>query len=468
MQKVIVWFNQDLRLADNPALAEASRRGFVLPVFVFDESARLGQASRVWLHHSLQSLNQSLGNTLNFYCGSPTTILPALAKQQQAHAVFWNRRYEPQAIACGQELKRQLAAQEVEAKSFNASLLWEPWTILKHDDTPYKLFTPFYKATQTMGSDPRALFDKPSKSSFVKDRNNTTTLESFKLLPRIPWDKKILTHWDIGEQAAQKRLANFVNEDLAGYKNGRDYPGKPNVSRLSPHLHFGEISPHQVWHTAVAARRQELSDDLDYFLRELVWREFSYYLLFHVPTLAVDNFNKKFDAFPWVYDQHSLKAWQQGQTGCPLVDAGMRELWQTGYMHNRVRMVTASFLVKNLLIHWHEGERWFFDCLVDADMANNSASWQWVAGSGVDAAPYFRIFNPTTQGEKFDSAGTYTRRYVPELARIPDKFLFKPWQASPQILSNAGVALGKTYPHPLVDLALSRERALEAFRSLRH
>lgn len=274
--------------------------------------------------------------------------------------------------------------------------------------------------------------------------------------------------WHIGEKAASKKLSNFLEHGLLGYKEGRNQPASKHVSHLSPHLHFGEISPNQVWQEAQKTRSPRFATDLNHFLSELGWREFSYNLLFHVPNLPWKNFQKKFDSFPWQYNPKALKAWQRGQTGYPLVDAGMRELWQTGYMHNRVRMVAASFLVKNLLMHWHHGESWFWDCLVDADLANNSASWQWVAGSGADAAPYFRIFNPVTQGEKFDPDGIYTRALVPELGRLPSKYLFSPWKATDTVLKQAGVKLGVTYPKPIVDLAFSRERALDAYAMLKN
>jgi deoxyribodipyrimidine photo-lyase len=275
--------------------------------------------------------------------------------------------------------------------------------------------------------------------------------------------------WEIGEQAASKKLEFFLHEGLVDYKEERNFPGKQKNSRLSPHLHFGEISPHQVWYAAEKKGRLTApSKDVEHFLSEMVWREFSYYLLYHFPTLPRKNFQAKFDHFPWLNNLGLLKAWQTGQTGYPIVDAGMRQLWQTGYMHNRVRMIVASFLVKNLLLHWHHGEDWFWDCLVDADLANNSASWQWVAGSGVDAAPYFRIFNPVTQGEKFDETGEYTRKFVPELGKLPNKFLFKPWEASESILKMAEVNLGKTYPKPIIELKKSREIALVAYHSIKH
>jgi deoxyribodipyrimidine photo-lyase len=285
------------------------------------------------------------------------------------------------------------------------------------------------------------------------------------LLSPLNWQESLAPHWQIGEQGALDRLRRFLAQGLPGYKEQRDFPARPQVSRLSPHLHFGEISPHQVWREATQAAPG--GSDRDHFLSELGWREFSYYLLYHCPTMPEENLQPRFDRFPWQWESPFLAAWQRGQTGIPLVDAGMRELWQTGFMHNRVRMITASFLVKNLLLDWRLGAQWFWDCLVDADLASNSAGWQWVAGCGTDASPYFRIFNPVTQGKKFDPHGEYVRRYVPELAQVPDKYVHCPWEAPDLSLREAGVTLGEHYPRPVVSLKDSREQALAALASLK-
>jgi deoxyribodipyrimidine photo-lyase len=322
------------------------------------------------------------------------------------------------------------------------------------------VFTPFYKNAVAELPSPRTPLPVPSKIDFYPENVSRLTINGLKLLPNHPWSEKLTPYWQMGEDNAHQRLEDFIDEGLNHYKQGRDFPALNNVSRLSPHLHFGEVSPHQVWH---AARLAEPSKDQEHFMRELGWREFSYHLLYHFPDLPEKNFNNRFDRFPWKENNEFLKRWQQGQTGFPLVDAGMRELWQTGYMHNRVRMVVGSFLVKNLLLHWHHGEAWFWDTLLDADLANNSASWQWVAGCGADAAPYFRIFNPCTQGEKFDPQGKYTRKFVPELAKLPDKYLYHPWDAPAEVLKEAGITLGETYPEPMVDLKASRDRALAAY-----
>ncbi|MES2607819.1 MAG: deoxyribodipyrimidine photo-lyase [Pseudomonadota bacterium] len=464
----VFWFRQDLRLSDNPGLTEASKDGSVLPIYLLDDESpaefKMGSASRWWLHHSLNNLNQSLDGKLNVYVGSAKEVLLNIIKTNNVRAVYWNRCYEPWRIHDDAEIKAELTSLGIECKTFNGSLLWEPWEVTKKDNTPYKVYTPYFRNGCSQAKSPRIPLPKPENIKLIKD-GKSQTINDLNLLPTIPWDKKMEPCWEIGESAAQKKLEAFLDDGLPGYKENRNYPAKPNVSRLSPHLHFGEISPNQVWYSAQAhGLIQGVENDLDCFLSELGWREFSYYLLYHFPELPRKNFQSKFDHFPWQYNIDLLKAWQHGQTGYPIVDAGMRQLWQTGYMHNRLRMIVASFLVKNLLLNWHHGEDWFWDCLVDADLANNSASWQWVAGSGADAAPYFRIFNPVLQGEKFDPNGAYTRHFVPELKNIPNKYLFSPWKAPEHVLKASGVTLGTTYPKPIIDLEKSRNRALEAFK----
>lgn len=463
----IIWFRQDLRLYDNPALVAAAKTGTVLPIFILDTTTsadfKLGSASAVWLHHSLESLNKDLKQHLQIFNGDPLTILLQLAKKIPNVEVFWNRCYEPWQITRDKKIKTSLQKEGLKITSFNGSLLWEPWEVLKNDGTPYKVFTPYYRNGCLRASPPRRPLDKP-KCRFYKDSLSKLTVQDLGLLPKIRWDQSLSSQWTMGEKAAQNRLNNFIQERLSQYKEGRNFPAKEKVSRLSPHLHWGEISPNQIWYDVVNTGNDENHDCL---LSELGWREFSYYLLYHFPFMPFKNLQAKFDAFPWKKNNRLLEAWKRGQTGYPIVDAGMRELWQTGYIHNRVRMIVASFLVKNLLQHWNEGQTWFWDCLVDADLASNSASWQWVAGSGADAAPYFRIFNPITQGEKFDPDGLYTRRFVPELSHLPNKYLYKPWQAPDNFLASAGIELGKTYPHPIVDVKASRELALEAYNQIK-
>ena len=466
---IIHWFRQDLRTSDNPAFSEAAERGTILPIYILDNvnagDHDLGGASRWWLHHSLVSLNESLNGSLSVYVGDPKKILIDLISQQNVKAIYWNRCYEPWQIARDMQIKNKLNKLDIEVQSFNGSLLWEPWEILKSDNTPYKVFTPYYRKGCLKAAPPRQPLPKPKSLRYQSDTNNNMSIDDLGLLPKISWDKQLKPHWRIGEKFAQEKLEKFLDNGLNNYKEGRNYPAKYHVSRLSPHLHFGEISPNQVWD---AAKTIEDSDDLDHFKSELGWREFSHSLLYNFPELPHKNLQRKFDNFPWMENKETLEYWQKGQTGYPLVDAGMRELWQTGYMHNRIRMIVGSFLVKNLLLHWHHGESWFWDCLVDADLANNSASWQWIAGCGADAAPFFRIFNPITQGYKFDPEGKYTRQFIPELQRLPDKYLFNPWEAPANVMHEAGITLGEDYPKPIVEIKFSRERALNSYQSLKN
>lgn len=426
----------------------------------------MGGASRWWLHHALESLNESLQGKLNLFRGDPLPILSRLAKQYSAARVVWNRCYEPWRIARDSKIKTALQALGTEVESFNGALLWEPWQVLKKDKSPYKVFTPYYRRGCLSSSAPRRPLEVPANIRWLPLSDESLSLDSLGLLPNIPWDKDMRTIWQINENAAQERLDRFIMSELEDYRDGRNYPDKANVSRLSAYLHFGQISPNSAWHrVSDAAPMIKNEASIDTFLSELGWREFSHYLLYHFPQLPRENLQSRFNVFPWSADTDDhLQAWQRGRTGYPLVDAGMRELYSTGYMHNRVRMVVGSFLVKNLLIHWHRGEEWFWDCLVDADLAANSASWQWIAGCGADAAPFFRIFNPITQSEKFDKQGEYIRRYVPELAAMPSKYIHAPWQAPADVLESADVVIGANYPAPIVDIKESRERALDAFK----
>ncbi len=474
-------FRQDLRISDNPALLAALEHEKILPIYIFDTKHQIGRASMVWLHHSLQSLNDDFGGAINFYCGDYQEILLDIIARNKVDMLYYNRCYEPLRIKEDGHIRSLLKSQKIEVKSFNASLLWEPWEILKEDKSYYKVFTAFYRVCVASLMQPRVPMPKPNldNKNFIKDKKSIE-LNELNLLPKKNWHKKMMQNWQCGEAAAAKRLQHFLNHGIKNYKEGRNHPSLKNVSRLSPYLHFGEISPNQVWHAVMkdtkkhniknsdkSLKIKNLDYDTDHFLSELGWREFSYYLLYHFADLPKKNFQRKFDDFVWQDNSQLLKLWQRGLTGYPIVDAGMRELWQTGYMHNRVRMIVASFLVKNLLLHWRYGERWFFNCLVDADLANNSAAWQWVAGSGADAAPYFRIFNPILQGEKFDPHGQYSLQYVPELKNLPKKYLFKPWLAPAEVLQEAKIILGKTYPKPIVDIDDSRQMALLAYKNLK-
>ncbi|MDT8406421.1 MAG: deoxyribodipyrimidine photo-lyase [Methylococcales bacterium] len=465
MNTVVHWFRQDLRLANNPALTAAARAGTVLPVFILDDEAagawRHGSASRWWLYHSLSALNQSLSGRLCCFRGAPQRVFTHLQQHLNIAGIYWNRCYEPWRRQRDSQLKSTLRGQGLTVHSDNGSLLWEPWQVVKADGTPYRVFTPFYQRGCRHAPAPTPPLPAPELR--LAETVPGASFETLPLLPDIPWYQTLAPHWQIGETGAQAALRHFLQQGLPLYQAERDFPACQAVSRLSPHLHFGELSPGQIWQ---AVSEVAPDDKVEAFRRELVWREFSHNLLYHFPELPECNWQSKFDAFPWRQDKEALALWQRGQTGIPWVDAGMRELWQTGFMHNRVRMITASFLVKNLLIDWREGQRWFWDCLVDADLANNSAGWQWVAGSGADAAPYFRIFNPVLQARKFDAQGHYIRRFVSELSRLPDRFLAAPWEAPADVLRAAGVTLGQTYPRPMVDLSASRQAALDAFKTL--
>ena len=467
MSLTIHWFRQDLRLSDNPSLSAAVENGDVLPIYILDDynpgQHVMGEASRVWLHHSLNKLNESLGGGLRVFSGNATDIILDLTQKYNIKSVYWNRCYEPWRIKRDKIIKESLQKQNIDVKSFNGSLMIEPWKFLKSDETSYKVFTAFYKKAYLEGYFTSTPILKPNNTHYTKDNIDCLDIESLALLPSDKWGNNIIKGWVVGENAAYKKLQNFLQVGIKNYKEGRNFPSKENTSRLSPHLHFGEISPRQI---CSYIQSLNIEENLECFVSEIAWREFSYYLLYHFPQIPVNNLNIKFNQFPWRDNKKLLGCWQKGITGIPIVDAGMRELWQTGYMHNRVRMIVGSFLVKNLLIHWNHGERWFWNCLFDADLASNSCSWQWVAGCGADAAPYFRIFNPVTQGKKFDTTGEYTRKYVPELKSLPDKYLFNPWEAPKKTLIDAGIQLGINYPEPIVDLSFSRKRALEIFSSL--
>lgn len=467
----IVWFRQDLRLSDNNALAHAARRGPVVPVYILDETPppggrSLGGASRWWLHHSLTQLSNALGG-LVLLRGDPAVLLPELVQRAGAKCVTWNRCYEPYAIARDKKIKATLTGQGVDAASFNGSLLFEPWQVQTGTGGPFKVYSPFWRACLKLPVGP---ISPAQKLDVELPENIGDRLDDWGLLPSRPnWAQGFEKEWQPGERAAQRQLERFLKLGLDGYASLRNRPDLPKVSRLSPHLHWGEISPLQVWYATLMRMEQSpgLRSDGEKFLSELGWREFAYHLLYHFQSLPERNWKPTFDAYPWSDSAAHLAAWQKGITGYPMVDAGMRELWATGTMHNRVRMITASFLVKHLRIHWREGERWFWDTLLDADLANNAASWQWVTGSGADAAPYFRIFNPIEQGRRFDPEGVYVRRWCPELARLPNAAIHAPFEASAQTLAEARIELGQTYPRPVVAHAEARRAALEGYDAVK-
>lgn len=474
----IVWFRRDLRLADNPALNTAAQRhGQVIPVFIDDRNAERpwapGSACRVWLHHSLAALQrslQALDSELVIRRGDSATVLAALAAETGAAAVYWNRLYEPQAIARDRRIKQALREASLHAQSFNAALLAEPWEVATGDASPYRVFSPFWR---NLGKrDMAAPLATPQSLPPLPAGTAGSPLAELALTPDTAWDTGIREAWQPGEQGAMARLRQFMETALERYGEDRDRPDLPGSSRLSPHLHFGEIGPRQVWR-AISDARASLpaagAKSATSYLRELGWREFGHHILYHFPHTPEQPLNPRFEAFPWDAEYAgALAAWRCGQTGIPLIDAAMRELWHSGWMHNRVRMVVASWLTKNLLIPWQEGARWFWDTLVDADLANNTLGWQWASGCGADAAPYFRVFNPLRQSQRFDPDGTYIRRWVPELAGLTVPHVHAPWQAPANVLAAAGVRIGRDYPaQPQADLQESRRRALAAYERIK-
>ena len=476
-----MWFREDLRLADNPALlAAVASQTPLLCVFILDRAhggprAR-GGAALWWLHGALESLAKDIdakGGALHLYRGNSAEIILELVKVCNVKNVLWNRRYDSEGRTQDTAIEKALTPTGTSVESFNGKLLVEPTALTTKAGTSFRVYTPFWKALSARGeptpptSPPRSLTQAPLPRAAPKP----DTLDAFNLLPRKPdWAAGFRATWTPGEAAAKTRLHLFVDDLLETYGRGRDLPAQDASTRLSPYLASGEISPRQIWHAAHhrSASIGASQPDVEKLSKELAWRDFSYHLLFHFPELATKNFNTRFDGFAWsTKSDANLHAWQRGQTGYPIVDAGMRQLWQTGWMHNRVRLITGSFLVKHLRIDWRRGEEWFWDALVDADPANNAQNWQWIAGSGADAAPYFRIFNPVLQGERFDPDGAYVKTFVPELKDVPRRFIHKPWEAPQDVLAKADVTIGKSYPAPIVDHAQARGEALAAFAQLR-
>jgi len=475
----IVWFRQDLRLADNPALCAAlTDASPVIPVYIFaprEEGAwPPGGAARWWLHHSLARLGDALAQ-----CGSRLLLrasddslatLESLAREVGATRVVWNRRYEPAIIARDQRIKTALSDAGLATSSYNARLLREPWTVKTKSGGPFQVFTPFWRHCLAL-EDPADPLPAPAVLPAPARWPHSAPLESLGLLPAIDWAAGMRATWTPGSGGAHAALQRFLDESLDDYRTLRDVPAVRGTSQLSPHLHFGEIGPREVWHAARGAAlsrgRHGTAWRDSQFLTELGWREFAYHLMYHFPATPEQPLRANFAAFPWADDPAAHSAWTRGATGYPIVDAGLRQLWQTGWMHNRVRMIAASFLIKDLLIDWTQGARWFWDTLVDADLASNTLGWQWVAGCGADAAPFFRIFNPSTQGAKFDPQGEYVRRWLPELARLSNEWIHQPSAAPQAVLEAAGIRLGTEYPHPIVDHAAARKRALAALSAIR-
>jgi deoxyribodipyrimidine photo-lyase len=485
MPTTLVWFRQDLRLADQPALAAAAARGAVVPVYIWapEEEGRWppGGASRWWLHHSLASLAEQLaaaGSRLVIRRGPSLAAIRSLLDETGADAVMWCRRYEPAAIERDKLVKAALVADGVRAESFNGSLLHEPWTVATRQGAAYQVFTPFWKACQAAHAD-RAPRPAPREIAAPRKWPKSLPLEELELLPKIPWDRGFYETWSVGAPAAAARLQAFVAERVASYGEGRNHLAGEGYSRLSPHLHFGEVSPRHVWAAVTGATAHPQAkgnaraagtgakSGAAMFLNEIGWREFAHHLLYHFPCTPEEPLRAAFRRMPWSHRTARLARWQRGATGYPIVDAAMRQLWATGFMPNRARMIVASFLAKDLLVTWQAGAAWFWDTLVDADLANNTLGWQWTAGCGADAAPYFRVFNPVSQAEQFDPEGAYIRRWVPELAPLPKPWIFKPWAAPNNVLADLRLRLGRTYPRPIVDHAAAREAALAAFERIR-
>jgi deoxyribodipyrimidine photo-lyase len=481
MSRTLLWFRNDLRLTDNPALAAAlAQSGALIPIYIHapDEQApwQPGGASRWWLHHSLKSLQQQLnrrGSRLLLLTGSTLEILTKLVEQAGITHLFWNRCYDPARVSRDNRIKSAMSDLGIECRSFNSALLFEPWEIQNQTGRPFRVFTPFWRRCQQVLSTLEPPLPAPDTLPRVKISDPGGSLEALGLLPQVAWNASLAKRWKPGEAQALTRLSDFLSLSVNDYPASRDRPDRTGTSSLSPHLHFGEIGPRQILHALLSQGSMPSEDTQDGtygFLRQLGWREFAYHLLHHFPHTPQTALNPKFQAYPWTWGEQQplpLQTWQQGRTGIPIVDAGMRELWHTGWMHNRVRMIVASWLTKNLGIHWLEGAHWFWDTLVDADLACNTLGWQWTAGCGADAAPFFRIFNPVRQGERFDPQGHYVRRWVPELAALPDNRLHAPWEADELTLNQADVRLGETYPEPMADLKHSRERALALWNRIR-
>ncbi len=464
------WFRQDLRLNNNPSLEVLSDKvDLIIPIYIIDPKQRIGSVSKWWLEQSLKSLNEAIekqNGKLNIFEGNPLDIISSLVLNETIQFFSWNRLYDLYSINRDKKVKSFLKSNDVDCETFNGYLLNEPWNIKNKSGTFFKVFTPYWRhCTENIKN-----INLKKQAQIVKFSNsklkNSKKIQDLNLTnKKMRWTNKISKNWLPGENNAQIQLNEFISNKANNYSIGRDRPDQNLTSKLSPYLHFGEISPREVYNKVSLSKKIRFQNK-EKFLAEIGWRDFSYNLLFHYPNMTKRPIQDKFNKFPWLKDNINLKKWKTGYTGIPIVDAGMRQLYETGWMHNRVRMIVGSFLTKNLLLHWKLGEEWFFDTLVDADIGSNSAGWQWISGCGADASPYFRIFNPILQGQKFDPNGAYVKKYIPELKSVLNKFIHNPWEMSDENQKSSGCIIGKDYPSPIVDLKETRNRALSAFKTI--
>jgi deoxyribodipyrimidine photo-lyase len=470
MHKAIYWFRNDLRLEDNPAWKKAIESGcLVYPVFIHspeeDADWALGGASMWWLHHALVDLHQQLsgkGLRLIIRSGNHETVLRDLVRELGITEVYWSKRYLPEQFQADDRLHTELVKDDIEVTACNSSLLREPWDICSGSGQPYRVYTPYMRAFR--GSDEPQPVSSCGNPVVPSDWPDSMEIQNLELLPRLDWADGFRSFWNPTRAGGLERLRLFIRDGMGSYDEMRDIPAVEGTSRLSPYLHWGQLGPREV---LAAIRGFPDSAGKETFYREIVWREFAYHVLFHNPETAMKPLQPSFNQFSWREDAADLEAWKKGLTGYPIVDAGMRQLWQTGWMHNRVRMIVASFLVKHLLLPWQEGAKWFWDTLVDADLASNSLGWQWAGGCGADAAPYFRVFNPIIQGKKFDPEGHYVRKYVPELRELPKRYIHTPWETPASLQQSLNLNIGDHYPAPIIEHGEGRNRALDAFQPLR-
>ncbi len=466
----IHWFRQDLRLINNPSIEALSKQvDKIIPIFIFDPKQRMGSVSKCWLEKSLESLSDAIAKRngkLNIFVGNPFDVIRSLILENNINSFHWNRLYDPYSIKRDKKIKSELILNDINCETFNGFLLNEPWNIKNKSGTFFKVFTPYWRFCDEITKNKN--FNKQiHKLNFLNTiLNNSKKIKHLNLTnKKMNWINKIHNNWLPGESNAQVQLRDFIVNKADSYSIARDRPDQNLTSKMSPYLHFGEISPMQIY-TEVSSSKKISIQNKSKYLAEIGWRDFSYNLLYHYPDMTKNPIQSKFNNFPWLKDNKNLKKWQKGFTGIPIVDAGMRQLYETGWMHNRVRMIVGSFLTKNLLLHWKHGEEWFFDTLVDADIGSNTAGWQWISGCGADASPYFRIFNPILQGQKFDPNGEYVKKYIPELNKVPNKYIHNPWEMSKDNQLSCGCTIGRDYPEPIVDLKKTRNRALSAFKTI--